>query len=271
VTGGGPEPGVAGRSPYRTTCPYFRSAELDGALLAPLERPDPANRCAAIGTPVEPSLRQQAMACLSPEHVACPRYLHAEAVPPQGAVRVQPPRPEPRLRAPAPRPRSRATPGALLLLLASVAASFAFFLSRGGLTLPAPGSSPSNQVAGATGTPASTAVAVVSTVAPTPTPSPPPTPIVTEPPTPSPAETQTPAATPTRKPAPRPRSERYAYLEPCPDKPKCWIYTIRRGDALYNLARYFGHPLGTIYRLNPWTKVRGIQPGDKLILPPPTL
>lgn len=272
--GEGLGPDAAGRSPYRTTCPYFRHEGPDGGLLVPLERPDPANRCTAIGSPVEPSLRQQAMACLSPEHTSCPRYTHAEAIPRPAVVRVEaarpappPPAREPRPQTPAPRPHSRATLAALLLLLASIAASFAFVLGRGGMTLPGPVASPANGVAGATGMPAATTVAVVITAAPTP--------VVTEAPTPSPTAVLTPAPTPeptpTVRPVPRPTSERYAYLVRCSNRPNCWIYTIRSGDALYNLARYFGHPLETIYRLNPWTKVRGIQPGDKLILPPPTL
>jgi hypothetical protein len=265
---GGLDKGAVGRSPYRTTCPYFRQEGPDGALLAPIERPDPANRCAAIGWPVEPSRRQQATACLSSEHTSCPRYIHAEATPQETVVRVQPQRPQPRSRAPRPggassRPSSPATLAAILALLASASLSFAFVLVRGGLALPTPSGSPANEVAGATATPAPTTVAAVVTPAP-PTPSPVPTPAPTPPPTPTPAPT--PAPTPT----PRPTSARYAYLERCPNRPNCWIYTIRRGDALSALANYFGHPLETIYRLNPWTKTRGIHPGDQLILPPPT-
>jgi hypothetical protein len=135
--------------------------------------------------------------------------------------------------------------------------------------MPAPGGSSEDGIAAATGTPVSTVVAVVATPEPTPSPTPRPTPSPS--PTPTPTPIPTPEPTPAPTPQPRPTSERYAYLDPCPNKPDCWIYTIRSGDALYNLARYFGHPIETIYRLNPWTKIRGIQPGDKLILPPPTL
>jgi hypothetical protein len=270
TAGGGHQLDADGRSPYRTTCPYFRHEGPDGALLVPLERPDPANRCAALGWSVEPSLRQQATACLSPEHTSCPRYIHAETAP-ETVVRVPPPRPQPRSRAPRAlrtrsgtlRPRSPATLGALLLLLASMSLSFAFVLLRGGLTLPGRSAPPANEVAGATGTPVPTTVAAVSTPA-----APTSRPVVSRAPTAAPTPALTPAPTP--GPTPRPKSERYAYLEPCPSRPNCWIYTIRRGDALSALANYFGHPLATIYRLNPWTKVRGIHPGDKLILPPPT-
>jgi len=267
---GGPTTSADGRSPYRTTCPYLRQEGPDGALQAPVEKPDPANRCAAIGWPVEPSHRQQVTACLSSEHTSCPRYVHAEAAPQEVVVPVQPQRPQPRSRAPRPggiasRPSSPATLAALLVLLASASLSFAFVLVRGGLALPPPSGSAANEVAGSTGTPAPTPVAAVLTPAPL-TPSPVPTPSPTPVATPSPTPTPTPAPTPT----PRATSQRYAYLTPCPDRPNCWIYTIRRGDALSALANYFGHPLETIYRLNPWTKTRGIHPGDQLILPPPT-
>jgi len=270
AAGGGLDRGADGRSPYRTTCPYFRQEGPDGALLAPVERPDPANRCAAIGWPVEPSRRQQATACLSSEHTACARYVHAEAAPREAVVRVLPQRPQPRSRVPRPggvssRPSSPATLAALLALLASASLSFAFVLVRGGLALPPPSGSAADGVAGSTGTPAPTTVAAVLTPAP-PTPAPVPTPA----PTPAPTLAPTPAPTPAATPTPRPTSERYAYLEPCPSRPNCWIYTIRRGDALSALANYFGHSLETIYRLNPWTKTRGIHPGDQLILPPPT-
>ncbi|MEX2010886.1 MAG: LysM domain-containing protein [Chloroflexota bacterium] len=261
---------IDGRSPYRTTCPYLRQEGPDGALLAPVEKPDPANRCTAIGWPVEPSRRQQDTFCLSSEHTSCPRYVHAEAAPQEAVLPVQPQRPQPRSRASRPgglpsRPSSPATLAALLVLLASASLSFAFVLVRGGLALPPPSGSPGNAVAGTTGTPApTTVIAVLTPASPTPTPVP----------TPSPTAVPTPASTPTPTPAPTPRprptSARYAYLERCPNRPNCWIYTIRRGDALSALANYFGHPLETVYRLNPWTKTRGIHPGDQLILPPPT-
>jgi LysM repeat protein len=274
---GGRDPDAGSRSPYRTTCPYFRREGPDGELVAPFERADGANRCVALGPPIEPSLRQQAMACLSPEHTECPRFVHAETTPREAVVRVQPRPTQPRSRpelavgrpGPAARRRSRATIAALLLLLASATTSFAFVLARGGLTMPAPAPSSQDAVAAATGTSLPTAVAVVATPDATPSPTPRPTPSPSPTPTATPAPTPKPTPAPTAK--PQPTSSRYAYLDPCPSKPNCWIYTIRSGDALYNLARYFGHSIETIYRLNPWTKVRGIQPGDQLILPPPTL
>jgi hypothetical protein len=276
---GGPAAPADGRSPYRTTCPYLRQEGPDGGLLAPVEQPDGANRCTAIGWPVEPSRRQQATACLSSEHTACPRFIHAEAAPAEAApvlavVPVAAQRPQARSRATRPagiasRPSSPATLAALLALLASASLSFAFVLVRGGLALPPPSAPAANEVAGSTGTPAPTMVAAVLTPAPA-TPTPAPTPTPTAPPTPAPTPTPTAAPTPAPTATPRATSQRYAYLKPCPTRPNCWIYTIRSGDALSALANYFGHSLETVYRLNPWTKTRGIHPGDQLILPPPT-
>ena len=74
----------------------------------------------------------------------------------------------------------------------------------------------------------------------------------------------------TPAPTPAPSSDRYALLQPCPDKPDCWIYTVRKGDNLTGIAKYFGIPLQTVRDLNPWTETKGLEPGQKLILPPPT-
>ena len=67
-----------------------------------------------------------------------------------------------------------------------------------------------------------------------------------------------------------PTSGRYELLKPCPDKPNCWIYTVRSGDNLYSIAKYFGVSLSTVKSLNPWTKTQRLRAGKKLILPPPT-
>jgi LysM repeat protein len=45
---------------------------------------------------------------------------------------------------------------------------------------------------------------------------------------------------------------------------------VRSGDNLVSIARYFGVPLETVYRLNPWTRTSGLRAGQELILPPPT-
>jgi LysM repeat protein len=232
-----------GRSALLTTCPFFRRETADGTLGRPVEMPDQVNRCAAYGEPRPQSLRQQELVCLTTRHVDCPRYVRAAAPPRQA-------RQAPRV--------SRAILAAIAILLVSAVASFGFVLARGGLALPMP--SPSGAVEAATGTPAATAVAVVETPAPTPDPTPAPTPV----PSPIPNPVPTPALTPA------PTSDRYALLQPCPDKPDCYIYTIRHGDNLTGIAKYFGVPLQTVRDLNPWTQTKGIQPGNKLILPPPT-
>jgi LysM repeat protein len=235
-----------GRSALVTTCPFFRRETVDGTLGRPIEMPDLINRCAAYGEPLPQSLRQQELVCLTTRHVDCPRYVRAAAPPPRA-------RPAPRV--------SRAIAAAIAILVVSALASFGFVLVRGGLAMPqAPGAT--GAVEAATGTPAPTAVAVVATPTPTPLPSPSPTP------TPTPTPAPTPAAT--SAPTPAPTSDRYALLQPCPDKPDCYTYTIRRGDNLTGIAKYFGVPLQTVRDLNPWTQTKGIQPGQKLILPPPT-
>ena len=236
----------SGRSALLTTCPFFRRETADGTLGRPIEMPESSNRCAAYGEPWPQSLRQQELVCLTTRHVDCPRYVRA-AAPPRRA------RQAPRV--------SRAIVAAIGILLVSAVASFGFVLARGGLAMPqAPGAT--GAVAAATGTPAPTAVAAAPTASPSPTPEPSPSP------TPTPAPTPTPVATPA--PTPAPSSDRYALLQPCPDKPDCWIYTVRKGDNLTGIAKYFGIPLQTVRDLNPWTETKGLEPGQKLILPPPT-
>ena len=90
-------------------------------------------------------------------------------------------------------------------------------------------------------------------------------------PTVSPTPASTPAPTPTLAPTPTPAptSDRYALLTPCPDKPDCYLYTIRAGDNLQSIASYFGIPYATVRKLNPNLRIP-IHTGDVVILPPPT-
>ncbi|MDQ6794593.1 MAG: LysM peptidoglycan-binding domain-containing protein [Chloroflexota bacterium] len=235
-----------GRSPYVTTCPFFRAQAPDGTLLPPIEAGDPNNRCAAFGEPQPQSRRQQELVCLESGHINCPRYLRGALI----ASKSQSPR----------RTLTRATLIAIALLVLSAGASFAFVLVRGGLNGKA--SNPGPAAAVAIPTPRSAATPSLAAVA---TPSPParPTPSPT-PARPSPTPTSTPSATPAAS------SDRYALLTPCPTKPDCYLYTVRRGDNLSAIAHYFGTTLDAVRLLNPWTQTKGISPGDKLILPPPT-
>ncbi len=250
------------RSPDPEICPFLRAVDASDRTVAPLETPDPANRCTAMRDAAPQSLRQQELVCLASGHVNCPRYL-------RGAV-VAPEKPEAVVQAG--RSTSPAVLGSVLVLLLSASASVAFVMARGGLELAA---------AIPTGAPVASAGAVVpasptaSPAVATPMPTPAPTPVPTPSPSPSasPTATPTPAATPepTARPTPRPAatSDRFALLRPCPDTPRCWIYRVRAGDNIYSIANYFGVSQDAIYSRNPFVR-NGLRPGQDLRLPPPT-
>jgi hypothetical protein len=241
-------------------------ATAGGDLVAPIESPDPANRCAALREVVPQSLRQQQLVCLSSGHVSCPRYLRGTV------VAAETPRPAVRMS-----PRfSPAIIGSLLVLILAFSASVAFVVARGGLALatPAPSTpesspaivasqSPTSAAPSAAPTPAATAVPSVTSTAPA-------TAVPTAAPTPVPSPTATPTPTPPPTPRPSPTSDRYALLRPCPDTPRCWIYTVRSGDNLFSIANYFGVSLESIYDRNPWARSTGLRKGQELRLPPPT-
>jgi LysM repeat protein len=255
------------RSPFLTTCPFFRSLDASQQLSGPVEAPDPANRCAAFGEPKPQSARQQELVCLTRSHQDCPRYL-------RGALVLR----EAEAPAAARRSLSRATVAALVLLAVSAGASFAFVVVRGGLAVPL-GPGATQAAAAATGTPMPTATPTVTlpptpmpteSPAPTPSPTPEPTATPTPAPTATPTSPPTPTPAPTRAATPRPTSDRYALLTPCSSTPNCWIYTVRSGDNLYSIANYFGVSLERVYDLNPWTRTTPLRAGQELILPPPT-
>jgi cell division septation protein DedD len=253
-------PMLDGRSDDPEICPFLRAAADDAErIVAPIEAPDPANRCAALREAVPQSLRQQELVCLASGHVNCPRYLRGAVViaeAPQAPVRAG-------------RAVSPAVIGSVLALVLATSASLAFVMVRGGLELPvavltASPIASQGAVAQASATPAPT---TAPTPIPTATPSLAPTPSPSPTPTPTPRPTAKPTAKPTTRPAPT--SDRYALLRPCPGTPRCWIYRVRAGDNIYSIANYFGISQDSIYDLNPFVR-NGLRPGQDLRLPPPT-
>ena len=151
--------------------------------------------------------------------------------------------------APASRGPSAAVLAATLLLIGSALLSVSFMLTRGNLDATVVSPSPS-QVAAASPTPTGSLTGGPST-APTSAP--------------SPSVEPTLSATPSLTPNPL-----LALLEPCPDKPDCYIYTVKTDDSLARISRRFRIPVDTILELNPWiTDANIIHPGDKITLPPP--
>ncbi len=253
--------GAGLRSPC--VCPFLRAIDDDDVLVAPVQAPDPANRCAALREVVPQSLRQQELVCLTSGHVNCPRYLRGS----MGAA-------ESRTVARGVRTVTPATAGALVAFAAAFVLSVAFVVANGGLVLTAAATrSPGAADVAAGNSPASTASVTIgatvppsaaSSAAPTATPavsaSAAPAPLPTPRPTPSSGTTAMPPAS----------SDRYALLKACPDEPGCWIYVVRSGDNLSSIANYFGVALQTVQTLNPWTSSTRLQAGQQLRLPPPT-
>ena len=249
------------RSPNPDTCPFLRTVDGPTALRPPVEAPDPANRCTAIGAPAAQSPRQQELVCLTSAHGNCPRYLRGALEPPKPVVRSA-----------AKRAPSSAVIASALILVSAAAASVGFLFVRGGLSVPSASLAPGN-VAAIIGSPVpSPVVAVIdspSPVAPTPEPTASPTPTAnpTTAPTPSPTTAPTPAPTST----PTPTSDRYKLLVPCPGEPDCWIYTVRAGDNFVSIVKWFGVPYDTVVKMNPeMGDPTTIRTGDKIRMPPPT-
>lgn len=155
-------------------------------------------------------------------------------------------------RGPVGRGPSAAVLAASLFLVGCALLSVSFMLTRGGLALPS-GSPPPSEVA-------------LASPSPEPTPAASSSPVATAAPTPTPA-----APTPSPTAAPTPTSSLLALLKPCPDKPDCYLYTVKTNDSLARIARKFGVLLDAILELNPSiTDVNIIHPGDEIAIPPPT-
>lgn len=273
----------AARSSDPSVCPFLRR-DAGGALSAPGGFPADDHTCVAIGAPRLQSHRQQELVCLRTAHGDCPRYLRGALVAsPSGPTRPVTAVP-------------RATLAALLILVLSAGISFGFVVQRGGIAMPVVGGSPApTSVAvvptvspdatiapvasldpAATAAPVEASASAIVAESPSPSIEPTPTPAPTSSPTPVPtaspttAPTPVPTAAPTGKPAATPTSSRYKVLTPCPDKKSCYIYTVRSGDNLYSIAKYFGHSLSTIYAWNPKYPAARLRVGDPIRMPPPT-
>ncbi|MEO5919400.1 MAG: LysM domain-containing protein [Candidatus Limnocylindrales bacterium] len=147
----------------------------------------------------------------------------------------------------------------LTLLVLSTAAAISFVAVAGGLRLP---TSPLAGAALGSSTPS-----IVSS----PEPSAAPTVAPTAAPTPQATAAPVPTPSPSPSPTPAPSSDRYLVLTPCPSKPDCYLYTVKVGDSLQRIARFFGVPYDTVLAMNPSiVDPSTIHPGDVLELPPPT-
>lgn len=271
----------AARSTDPSICPFLRR-DAGGALLAPGGMPADDNTCVAIGAPRLQSQRQQELVCLREAHSDCPRYQRGALV----AAPAGPPRHAPAV------PRS--TLAALLILVLSAGISFGFVVQRGGIAMPVAGGSPvpasgavvAQESPDATGVPVETEAALATGPGGDPSssasaiaagsldPSPPqeasPAPTASPTPLPTPSPIPTATASPKPRPTATPTSTRYKLLVPCPDKKSCYIYTVHSGDNLFSIAKYFGHPLSTIYAWNPQYPARRLRVGDPIRMPPPT-
>ena len=260
----------ATRSPRPDTCPFLRTIDASGAAAAPVEIPDAANRCVAVGSPTPQSSRQQQLVCLTSGHSNCPLYLRGTLLA-GDAIAAAPPRRGP----------SAAIVGSILVLIAAAAMSVGFLLVRGGFDLPAVAVVPSLLADGGGGAPSPSDAPIATPVATSPAASvvespsaAPPTTAPTPSPSPAPA-TPPPRRRPARTPVPTPATggtaARYALLVECPGTPNCWIYTVRSGDNFRSIVNWFGVPYDTVLRMNPQIgNPTTIRAGDRIRMPPPT-
>jgi hypothetical protein len=260
-------------SPNSWVCPFLRATTDDGKLGPPIEVPDGANTCSALGQSVPQSLRQQELVCLTSAHVNCPRHLRGTALGSDHLARIA-----------RPQAVTPAIAGSVVVVIVAFLLSIAFVVVNGGLTLTA-------AEATRTPSPLATAVAGVETATPTTGSAPAPTgtpsetgsataaPLATPTPTPTATSADTPAPTPQRTPKPTAvpnpaypagaTASRMNLLDACSDTARCYVYRVRSGDNLYSIANYFGVPLSTVKAWNAWTAT-GLKVGRELRIPPPT-
>jgi hypothetical protein len=241
--------------PDPAVCPFLRSADDDGVLGLPFDRADERNRCAALADAMPLPARQQRLVCLGVAHADCPRYLRGSGI----------------VREPGPaRGLTRSTAAAALILVASALLSVSVVLARGGLQLPeGPPPAPTDVVVTSPVPPASPPIII----GPTPDPSSDPVPTADPTAEPTPAA-PSPTAEPTTEPSPTPAAsvDQYAYLEPCPDRPDCWIYVARRGNSLSSISTFFNVPFDRVVQMNPQLgNPPRLRVGDKVFIPTPRL
>ena len=152
-----------------------------------------------------------------------------------------------------------AVAGSLVLLVLSAATSISWVVAHGGVSLPPRAA---GAVAGASSGPIAAATGPVTPIA-TPSRAPAAGTVPTAAPT-------APAATPARTPSPSPASDRYALLTACPGVSDCYHYTVRRGDNLWSISRWFGVSLDLIYERNPGLRTTTLRAGMEIVLPTPT-
>lgn len=254
TTGADPVRSDPAASPDPSICPFLRLEDANGALGRPSVQVDQGHRCAARLPAVALAERQQEVVCLQAAHHDCPRYLRGTLVLPV----VDP-------GAPTARRIPRATIGAVGILAVALIVAIASLVRNGEPIVP--GGIVSSPTPGSTTAAAASPTPVPSSDAST-SPSQRPT---AEPSVANPSPPPSSAASPSIAATPVPTSDRYALLEPCPDRPDCYIYTVRAGDNLTSIGLYFGVPFDTVLRLNPWIKNPAIiRKGDRIVLPPPT-
>ena len=251
--------GLAVRAQAR--CPFLEGvvsgddADHQGPVAA-------APECTAIGSPIGLAPRQVVLACLSDDHVVCPRYLRGAGLVTSERSRSR--RPLDRLGG-----LRRPVVASALVLLLSAGVTVGYLVAGRGLNLPA--SSPLLVAAASpSGSPPATAS---PSQAPEPTPSPSPEPSASTsaslPPT---MPSSSPAAVPTGAvEALFPQGGRWDHLASCPGTSDCYVYTVQSNDTLAAIGETFHVPMKTILARNPQiSNPRLLHAGQKITLPTPT-